>query len=374
VEIRVKNALRSGDVMATGQPVGKTTFPASLELVAEKIGWKEKKTKGIPYRGIGFACVSTGAGVRAAGVAGWHNSIATVKIAEDASVSINTGGTEIGQGLDTMVTQIAAEVLGAPVENITVAAEDTDHSVLEAGMYGSRGTPFAGNSVKAAAEDARNQLAEVAAGMLEVSAEDLEFRDNKVSVRGSPERNVSLLDVVRTSYYTKGQAIVGRGQWSPPQDMPHESYDISQAVEVEVDPETGRVTVLNSVAADELGQPINPVELAGQLEGGTVAGIGQALYEEVLWDEKGRPLNPNFLDYKMPTPLDAPTQEVHHLINPSEVGPFGAKGGGEMSTSVGLGAVANAISNATGVYFHELPITPQKILKALKEKEGRSTS
>jgi len=143
------------------------------------------------------------------------------------------------------------------------------------------------------------------------------------------------------------------------------------AVEVEVDPETGKVRILNLWAAHDNGQPINPALLAGQIEGGTTAHMGQGLFEECLTDEKGRPINPYFLDYKMPTALDAPHFHTQPLIIHNPYGPFGAKGGGESVSSSGLAALANAVADAIGVRIPDLPLTPQKILNAIKEKAGQ---
>ncbi|MFQ5827289.1 MAG: xanthine dehydrogenase family protein molybdopterin-binding subunit, partial [Dehalococcoidia bacterium] len=287
------------------------------------------------------------------------------------------------QGIDTVVTQIAAEVLGLPMSDIKIAIEDTDSTILEAGMYASRGTVWAGSAVKVAAEDARRQLGEVAAEMLEVAPEKLVFKDGRIFVEGNADRGCSMQDVVRHADYDLGRPIYGRGSWTAPRldepgyegtglgTHPFEYSSLAQAVEVEVDPETGQVKILRSVTADEMGQPINSMLLAGQIEGGTMCEMGQALYEEVLWDEKGRPLNPKFHDYKMPTHMDAPPQKVFHVISPSEYGPFGAKGGGERSTNTSLAAIVNAVCDAVGYRFTELPITPQRIIQVLKEKKDK---
>jgi len=381
VEIRLRNALRNGDVTANGMMVFDSAFPETFEKVAEAIGWAEKKARKIPYRGIGFGTVMHASG--AGGVAGYTSSAAVVQITEDATATVVHGGTEIGQGVDTVAAQIAAEVLGLPMEDITVATEDSEHVILEAGMYGSRGTPGVGNSVYLAADDARRQLAEVAAEMLEVGVEDLEFKDRRVFLKDNPETGVPLLDVVRKAYYNLGQPVYGRGSWTEPRvelpefkspgmgGHPNAFSCVSQAIEVEVDPETGKVRVLKSVTCDEMGQPVNPLMLDGQMEGSTMCEVGQTLFEECSYDDQGRPLNTNFLDYKMPTASDAPEFEVYHLVSPSRYHAFGIKACGEYTACTSLPAMVNALCDATGVRFKELPITPPMLLKALKEKEAQ---
>ncbi|MFQ5826126.1 MAG: xanthine dehydrogenase family protein molybdopterin-binding subunit [Dehalococcoidia bacterium] len=377
-EIRLKNLIKDGDRCANGQRVFGTKFVEAFEKVVEGIGWKEHKAKRPPNRGIGFGAVASSTG--SSRFSGHTSSAAVVKITEDGTATVVHGGTEIGQGIDTVVAQVAAEVLGLPMEDIRIGVEDTDDTILEAGMYASRGTVWGGGAVKAAADDARRQLAEVAAEMLEVAPEKLVFQGGRIFVEGNPDRGYSMLDVVRHADYDLGKPIYGRGSWTAPRiDFPDFEGTglgvhpfayalVFQAVEVEVDPETGKVKVVNSVTADELGQPINSQMLSAGLEGGTICEMGQALYEGVEVDEKGRTLNPDFHEYRMPTHMDAPPQEVYHVISPSEYTVFGAKGGGEISTASALGAVVNAVGDAVGHHFTELPITPQKIVKALKEK------
>ncbi len=191
------------------------------------------------------------------------------------------------------------------------------------------------------------------------------------------------LDVVRQAYYTRGEPIYGRGIWVPPYmefpatpgaqliGQPWEYTAMAQAIDVEVDPETGKVRVVKSVNAYDVGQVVNTLMMAGQMEGGTLASMGQAMFEESEIDDQGRPRNANFEEYKMCTSMDAPEQEAHPIICPSPHTAFGVKGGGEISTNTSLPAVANAISAATGVRFLEMPITPGRIVKAMQDK-GKS--
>lgn len=379
LEIRLKNALQTGDVTANKMTITSCGMRQCLEKLREAVGWEEYQRNRKPNRGLGLSCGSHPSGVR---LGGHFGSVALIKVQEDGTVGLMHGATEIGQGADTIMAQIAAEVLGLKLEDVRVAPEDSDTTTLDSGMFGDRCSLWTGNAVKLAAEDARRQLAEIAAGILQVPAEELVFKDRRIFHREDPARGIGFLDAVRKAVYEHGAPIYGRGSWAAPgidvvnmktgegNLTPGFSF-IAQAVEVEVDPETGRVKVLRAVAADDSGRPLNPLTLDGQIEGGTVFAMGQALYEECTWDERGRPVNRSFLDYKMPTFLEAPAMETHHVITDEEQGPFGAKGAGESSTAVTIAAVANAVAEAVGVRILSLPITPDKIVAALAEKEGK---
>ncbi|MBF8265597.1 MAG: dehydrogenase [Dehalococcoidia bacterium] len=378
LDFRLKNAYRNGDVTCNGSHIYDFNFLGALEKVGKEIGWEQFKKAKQPWRGIGFGAMMHAEG--SSRFSGYTSSAAVVKVTEDATVTIVHGGTEIGQGIDTVCAQIAGEVLGIPMEDITVAVEDTEYTLLEAGMYASRGTVYAGGAVHAAAEDARRQLAVVAAGMLKVPVEQVEFKNRRVFDNKNPSKGFSLQDVVRKAYYDIGQPVYGRGSWSAPRidfpdfegtglgTHPFAYAAIAQAVEAEIDPETGKTKLVQSVTVDEHGQPVNTMMLDGQLEGGTICEMGQTLSEEMLWDKKGIPLTTNFLEYKMPTVMDAPPQKVFHMLCPSPHGPFGAKGGGEHSTATSLAAIVNAVCAASGNRFNELPISPPKMLEAVKKK------
>ncbi|MBI4331350.1 MAG: molybdopterin-dependent oxidoreductase [Chloroflexi bacterium] len=380
VETRRKNAIRQGDTTINGMKIDSCGLDEAIDKAAGMVNWEQHKRQRLPNRGVGFACTSMPSGTR---MGGHYGCAAVVKIDEDGGVSLLHGGTEIGQGCDTVLAQMAAEVLGVSLDDVRVIPESTDTSVLEAGMYGSRCTFWSGNAVKAAAEDARRQLAEIASPLLKTDKEDLVFRGRKVFPRGREEKAVPLLDIVRQAYYSRGQPIYGRGSWAANDidlpDMKTGSGNIAhgwgffaQAVEVEVDPKTGQVKLLKSVCARDAGRPINPLTLDGQVEGGTVFTSGQALWEECQFDEKGIPLQSSFADYKMPTIRDAPLANLNHdIITNDPWGPFGAKGAGESSNSTTLAAIANAVQDATGMAVNELPVRPEKVLAALKKRERR---
>lgn len=378
VDIRLKNAIRNGDRTANGMQVDTSGLTECIERVAEKVGWEESRKKKTPYRGIGFACGSLPSGSR---LGGHFGALASVNILEDGTAVLHHGGTELGQGIDTIMAQMVAEVLGLRAEDVQVGIEDSDMVTLDPGMFADRATFWTGNAVKAAAEDARRQLAEVAAEALQVPVEELEFRDRQVCVRNNPEKSLAFLSVLRGAMYGLGMPIIGRGTWAARDiELPdfstgignfaHGYEFIAQAVEVEVDPETGRVKVLRAVLSDDAGQPINPMLLDGQQEGGFVFTKGQALYEECIFDERGQQVNYSFMDYKMPGVMEAPEFENIHVITNDPYGPFGAKGAGEASGIPALGAIANAVHDATGVRIKELPITPEKILEGLRVQKG----
>jgi CO/xanthine dehydrogenase Mo-binding subunit len=248
-------------------------------------------------------------------------------------------------------------------------------------------------AARLAAEDARDQAFRLASEMMEVDPGDLEIRGGEISVKGYPDRSVTLGEVARTSLSRRGgSAIIGKGVdrrdtdfvyvYPPPgedQERPIQCkvnygspssacFFSAHVVEVEVDTETGKVSVLRIVQADDLGKAINPMMAEGQTEGGTTQGMGFSLTEEFRRDDYGRILNANLLDYLTPTAMDVPEFEIMFVESNEPSGPFGAKGHGESSQNCSGGAIANAIYDAVGVRITSLPITPEKILEALKEK------
>jgi len=380
-EVMLKNVVKEGEVLANGSKITTIGLEEAIKKVTEGIGWKEKRAKKTPNRGLGLGCGCQITGVR---MGGHFAGAAAIKVVENGTINLMHGGTELGQGCDTVHSQIAAEVLGLRLEDVHVEMEDSNDTVLDAGMFADKCTVWTGNAVKAAAEEVKGKLAKVAAEMLSVKEDELVFKDRKVYVKDDPEKQLSFIRVVRNAQYGLGQCIYGSGSWAPPGvELPdfHKGHGrnitasfsfMANTVEVEVDPETGKVKLLDSVAAEDCGQPINPMLVDGQQDGGIAQMTGQGLFEESLFDEKGRPLNSSLRDYKMPTAMDLPRLTNYHVLAPDDVGPFGAKGAGETSTCTTLAALSNAVDDAVGVRISDLPITPEKILKALKEKkEGK---
>ena len=282
---------------------------------------------------------------------------------------------EVGQGAETVLCQIAAEELGVPLASVSKATPDTAVTPFDESTTSSRSTSHMGNAVKMAAADAREQIIKLAAKTLEANPDDLEIRDGNVHVKGVPEKALPIGKVLSANFGASG-TVLGRGFFFPEGIAPKGEYFTlhsifwmycAQGAEVEIDPLTGRVKVLRVVAAHDTGTAINPASCMGQIEGGLSMGLGFTLYEDLL-HENGKTVNPFFLSYKIPTTLDMVPLETHLVEAPFEQGPFGAKAVGEAASVTTAPAIANAIANAIGVRIKDLPITPDKILEALKKR------
>jgi CO/xanthine dehydrogenase Mo-binding subunit len=271
---------------------------------------------------------------------------------------------------------IAAEVLGLNVNDVSVLRVDTLISPTTRPTAASRGTVVSGKAVRLAAEDARRQLFEVASESMKVSPSELVLANNKVSVKGQPEKSIPLRDVANLAIERKGQ-VLGVATYDPPtvvRSVAKENYGYGHAspnypfaahvAEVEVDMQTGQVKLLNYVAAHDIGKALNPMGVEGQIEGGVVQGIGYALMEQVLLKD-GRVVNPHFLDYKIPSTNDIPTIKAIMVETNDPEGPFGAKSVGELVLVPVAPAIANAIRNATGIKMNSLPMTPEAVYAAL---------
>jgi len=379
VKIRAINAATSNYTTANGVVIDVSGLPECIQKCAEKVGWEESRKSRSKARGIGFSCAAHPSGVR---LGGHFGSSVLLKLQEDAKIILTHGGTELGQGCNTVFCQMAAEVLGIPFEDVIQGPSDSDTAILDSGMFSDRCTYWDGNATIAAANDLKRQLADIAAKKLEADPEDLVFKNSRIFVKDRPETGIRLLDAVRIAYYEIGAPLYGRGYWAATDidlvdwktgrgNLAHGVDFIATAVEMEVDIETGKVTLLKGVSGDDAGQPINPVMLEGQVNGGSAHMTGHALLEECLYDEKGQMLNCSWRDYKQPTALDTPEYIVDHIHTHDPYGPFGAKGAGEASSCSTIAAIANGIYDAVGVRIKDLPITPEKILAELKKKEGK---
>jgi xanthine dehydrogenase molybdenum-binding subunit len=372
LELRLKNHIRTGDVNPANQfTVTSCGLDECMRKGAERIGWNRRQKKpravgGIKKRGIGMACMIHGMSSKSLGEDGDIGS-AIVKINTDGTAHLLLGIPDIGQGSNTVLAQIAAEELGVRLEDISVTTADTDTTTWNWIALGSRTTVIVGNAVKAAMADAKMQLFEKAAEILQTNVENLVAKDRKIYIRGAPDKGRSIAEValaVKNVFPFK--VVVGRASYEPPTHLPPFA---AQFAEVEVDTETGKVDVLKIVAAHDVGKAINPDAVEGQIEGGLQQSIGYTFTEDMVLDEvTGKPLNPGFRDYKILKAVDMPDIDII-LVEPVDPeGPFGAKGVGEVSHVPTAAAIANAIYNATGVRIKELPITPEKILKGLREK------
>jgi len=375
-EIRIKNSIQAGAPHPAGFVINTCGFSDSVKKAAAAIGWKEKRGKLPLGRGVGLAGASFPSGVSNMS----HiSSGAVVQLGRDGAVNVLTGAADIGQGAETVIGQIVAEELGVPIEDIRVTAADTGITPLDPGTFGSGVTVRAGNAARLAAISAKQKLLEFVADKLEANAADLVAKDRKIFVKGSPDKGFTLAEALKGYQYADlPMPIVGRGSWMAPASEPTTLFKedgnfapnysfMTQAAEVDVDLETGKVKLLKMVTAHDCGRPINPMLVEGQLEGSVVGGMGQALYEDVIV-ENGQVMNPSFLDYGFPTFLEMPEIEAIEVLTDDPIGPFGAKEAGEGTQLSPAPAIVNAVYDAIGVDFMTLPITPEKILAALEEK------
>ncbi|MBX6772162.1 MAG: xanthine dehydrogenase family protein molybdopterin-binding subunit [Chloroflexi bacterium] len=333
-------------------------FKKTLRAVADAAGWWSR-TKG-PNEGWGVA------------IGEWTNgsaaSSAVCSLQEDGSLKIFSGLMDI-TGTDTAMAQIAAEVTGVSYDRVSVVRGDTNSVPMAPGSGGSMITFSMGNAVKRAAEEVRQRILEVASDMLEARPEDLDLRDNRVAVRGAPDRAVTLAEVAQQAAKTTGGPIAGKGSFAR---EPSATTIAAQIVKVEVEPDSGKVWVRRVVGSLDCGRAINPMAVEGQMEGGAAQGIGWGLWEQMVYAPDGRILNPGFLDYHIPTALDLPDIESVLVEVPTVNGPFGAKGVGEPPITPGIAAVQNAIFDAVGVDLHEVPFTPERVRAAIRARqEGR---
>jgi 4-hydroxybenzoyl-CoA reductase alpha subunit len=381
LEIRIKNAARTGDETASGAILKSCGLVECLEEVADKIGWKEKRAHPVPNRGLGIACGVHFTGVRLSPGIDADFAGATLTVNDDGSVNLATSCVDIGSGSSTALTQIAAEVLGIEMEKINTIFGDTETCPMGWGSRASRNTAIGGMAIKKAAEDARKQILETAGEKLEVHPDDLDIRNSTVFVKAAPSKAMSVADVVRLGRYRKdGQAVMAKSHWDAPSELADPvtgrgnfsmafSYG-AKAIEVEVDPGTGQINVLEVAASQDLGKAINPLGAIGQIEGGVHMGLGFAMSEDMLLDETGRMKNNYLLDYRTLTPLDMPPVSSILVETNDPIGPFGAKGVGEMATIGTPDALVSAVADATGLFLTDLPITPEKVLLALKKKKS----
>lgn len=376
VDFRLRNVTEQGDVSACGYRITSCGMRECIERTAASLEWARKKKEGRPGRGVGMACaVHCGGGVRV-----YRNTDACsvlVKMEDDGTVSVLTGATEIGSGQNSVMAAVVAEELGVLPEEVRILSEDSDAVPWDLGTHGSRMTFIAGNAARRAAIDVKKQLLAAAGEILEADPQDLVVNDHEISLRGLLGRRVSLTDVVRRAHYNRDSRIfLGRGVYDPPHetvDRETHSGNISaaysfcaQAAEVEVDRDTGFVHVLRLVAAHDVGYPICPTGVEGQIEGGVMQGIGYGLMEEMSFDaESGQLQNGTLADYKLPTTLDVPPIESIIVITRDGEGPFGAKGFAETTITPTAAAIANAVYDAVGVRIRELPLTSEKIYLAL---------
>lgn len=380
-EIRLRNALQPNTRTVNDLRVTSYGYPDCIRKVVERSDWNKKKGK-LPFgKGIGIAGSHYVSGAANSIIRSTipHSNV-MLKLDIDAAVTIYTGTSEIGQGSDTVQVQIVAEELGITLDRVRIISADSDLTPLDLGSYSSRVTFMAGNACIQAAREMKQRLHRAASELLQIPAERCVSKENFVFDSEDHDKKVSFDDAVVHALGTQGGTIVTKGSYTPPKESqggkykgagvgPSPAYSYSaQVAEVTVDPETGIVKVDRVIAAHDCGRALNPLTVEGQIEGSVSMGLGQAVQEQVITDQ-GLIMNAGLLEYKTPGILDSPVIESIIVESAESEGPFGAKEAGEGSLAAVIPAVANAVYDAIGVRITELPITPEKIIKALQQKK-----
>jgi 4-hydroxybenzoyl-CoA reductase subunit alpha len=382
VEFRLKNATDPNTETVNKLVISSNGLKDCIRRAAEACGWKNKfgvvKDDGDISRGIG---IGIAADVMGSKMYKAHESAGSIiKVEEDGSVYLFTGAADTGQGSDTAMAQIAAQELGVAYERIRIKAADTEITPFDTGSFASRVTFISGNATKNAATDAKQQILGVVARELKLEIGVLDIRDEQVVKISDGTALMSFDQAIGLCHsFNYGHLIIGRGSYNPkttPVDFRTGYGNVSgsygfeaQVAEVEVNKKTGVVKILKMYDVHDIGYPINPDSVHGQIEGSIVMGIGYTLYEDLKFAQ-GQVMNPSFSKYRISRSVGIPAIESIFVETHDPQGPFGAKGMGEASLLPTAAAIANAIHDAVGVRITDLPITPQKILEALKEKES----
>jgi CO/xanthine dehydrogenase Mo-binding subunit len=367
LELRLKNILQDGDINSIGDVVQSIGLRECLEKVAAEIGWRKPKDKNV---GRGLAVIAKSPTT--------HSSIsgAHVQFNEDGSAQLLVGASELGQGMCVVLSQIAAEELGIPVESVGITCADTGATPYDRGTFSSRVTFYTGMAVKKAAEDAKRQLVEMASKMSEIPESDLLVENQRVVSKTHPEIALSFRKILEQAH-NREKPILGRGWYGGKGDYPSLPHKVhgkeyvpgwkygAQAVEIEVDDETGMIKVRKIASAHDVGTTLNPIGVSGQINGGVVMGLGYALHERLQFDE-GKVINPSFMDYKIPSSHEIPEIVSIPVEVPLPEGPFGAKGIGELAVVGVAPAIGNAIYDALKVRIKELPLFPERVLSAIE--------
>jgi CO/xanthine dehydrogenase Mo-binding subunit len=386
-EFRKKNIVNPEDLPFTtcnGMVLRSLRIKESMEKTAEAVNYGGVKKEKKPYRGVGIANMIHVSSGRI--FADCDFASATVKFDDDGGVIASTDACDQGQGHSTIFSQIVAQELGVSFDKIHVIDRDTDATPWGLGTIGSRTAAVVGTALKLAAEEAKKKLFKIAAHLLEASPEDLEAKDNAVFVSGCPDRLIPIPAIIGVAYFNRAalpeDVKVGPITGSASFDTPTSKWNdegignvsanypnSTHMAVVDVDPETGKVKVINYAISQDTGKAINPLIVEGQFEGGFAQGLGYAFYENLLYDKEGILRNPSLNDYTIPTISDVPIIDKTFMLeteNP-EVS-YNQKGVGETCLNPVAAAIANAVYDAIGVPITELPITPEKVLKAIKSK------
>ena len=385
LDIMLRNARKKGDILPNGDKLKSCGLSECLVKARRASCWKERRKNRILCRqspsrykkGLGLSACAMFSGAPFYPFA----SAAMVKLHDNGSATLYTGATEMGQGSDTTMAQVAAQELGLALDDVRVVSGDTELCPIDHGQFLSGGAFVTGNAVRLAASDARRQLIRMAAEMLEANESDLMAKGKRIYVSGSPERSLSYAEIIQASVQrNNGDPVIGKGNMKAVQTAEFypslakakghftDAYGFAvQVAEVEVDTRTGQIRIVKTVTYHDCGFPLNRSVVEGQVHGNVSMGMGQTLWEEVL-QEGGQIQNPSFLDYQAPLATETPSMISGMVETRDPAGPYGAKEVGEGSISGILAAVANAVYDAIGIRFTRLPITPEKVLEALWKK------
>lgn len=360
---RLRNGLQEGDGTLDHRKWRRIGLLECLQRAQEHPLWRERSTcRSAP---AGLEGWKVGVGLAAGGwPGGTEPAAAACRLEKDGSITVIVGSVDL-TGSDTSLALIAAQGLGVQVDRVAVAHDSTDTMPYNGGTGGSKTTYALGAAVLAAARDAQEQILAIAADMLEAAASDLAIEGDSVIVRGAPGKSVALTQIAEASMRFAGQyePIYGRGRSANRVSSPMYTVHLAR---VAVDPETGDVQILDYVAIQDVGFAINPALVESQIHGGVAQGLGWALFENVVYDERGQLLTSNLMDYALPHSMDVPHIQTVLLEIPSDLGPFGAKGVGEPPVVPVGAAIANAIFDAAGARVTHLPITRERLFMALQ--------
>ena len=383
-DLRARNALPPGATTVNQFEITSTSFLECLRTVRARSGWDGKHRR-LPYgRGIGLGCgfYISGSNSPIHFTPKMPQSTVHLKVDMDGGIAVHSMQADIGQGSNTLLAAIVAEVLGVDLDRVHVARVDSDVSPVDLGSYSSRVTFMMGNAARAAAEQLRDELVRAAATLLGAPTESVRVGHERFEVTGAPDRSVSFLETLHRAMETKGALTASGSYQTHPKGGSFKgakagtapAYSFAAYVaEVTVDPETGEYRVEKIWAGFDCGRPLNRLAVEGQIQGSIHMGLGQVMGESMSY-RGSRLLNPSLLEYKIPTPQQMPEIEIHLVGADDPEGPFGAKEAGEGPLIATLPAVGNALYDAVGVRFTELPITPDRVLRGIDRRraEGRA--
>jgi CO/xanthine dehydrogenase Mo-binding subunit len=366
IALKRKQLITPADTVLLGRDehfhlVGSCGLETAVEQVVQILNYQPGMppvVDGTKRRGVGFTLAMQGSGL-----AKIHPATARITLQPDGRYELRTGAVDVGTGSDTTLRQIAAEVLGTSVDRIDIVTADTHRTPFDAGSYASATLYISGQATRLAAQALRSRLLEVAGNLLNVPAATLDLQGADIR---SANCSLDLPTLARSAAEQRKSLTVERDFAADRSSLTF----AAQGVEVEVDTETGHVRLLRCVQALDIGKAINPRICEGQAVGGTAMRLGYALTEELRFDEQGNILNPSPRTYRIPLAKDVPPVEVFLVEQADPYGPFGAKGIGEISTNGTAPAIANAIAHATGVRLYQLPMTPERVWRALQNREG----